>query len=712
MYRDYLPGLIIGAFLAFFGRLRALHDHALANVEDHHDSSSRSAVAESLRLHAAQRVVATLDPDLPFFEACAPSQTCARNLHEPARDRLLADPRDGVADPLPESRPRAAYDRAAALDAVRSGACAPSAAVPRGLARPGTRDDAPCAYAWTAEGRPPAAPAPPPPAAGPFAERLRDTVGAALGAGASARVYWTVADASRARPSPTKIRPSASAAPATACVVACERGAAAAARAADALAAAAARLLRDVAVIAAAGDDWRPELNHSLPPRRRAADEDSLLRCLVAEGARDADARRRRGCGDGDLAAAAARGARRLAAARRRPASSTLETVVSHEHPAILSGSTVVHVRGGDDDLDAADDVKAGGRGGGSATTPYASIARVAKELQLWEGADDGFGDAYYAVGRHRRYVAVEDSLFATRPPARETGRPTSKARPVSARFGRWLPPDFHAGEKLALVAFNLALAAYFTGRVAVLPAGLHFEKFYYLWEFVDVEAFFEPLGVQFRESNFLNHPRLQVRGAASMGRVTVLGDGRVAAAAVEDVGRDYDARAALGARYYAATDLGRRLPYLVANEDPRVRDADVLYLDMDATMTNALVFPERLCFVKGPQSRSGHGCLRDGKVEDWLGLFYDLGAWCSFETKTLRGLNLITASDDCAAKRAEDARRGRLDRIAPVANRTRPGKFIARGGEAAIARKMQDQKYAALRAERGGLRAEPNEFG
>ena len=246
-----------------------------------------------------------------------------------------------------------------------------------------------------------------------------------------------------------------------------------------------------------------------------------------------------------------------------------------------------------------------------------------------------------------------------------------------------------------------------------MLPAGLHFEKFYYLWEFVDVEAFFEPLGVQFRESNFLNHPRLQVRGAASMGRVTVLGDGRVAAAAVEDVGRDYDARAALGARYYAATDLGRRLPYLVANEDPRVRDADVLYLDMDATMTNALVFPERLCFVKGPQSRSGHGCLRDGKVEDWLGLFYDLGAWCSFETKTLRGLNLITASDDCAAKRAEDARRGRLDRIAPVANRTRPGKFIARGGEAAIARKMQDQKYAALRAERVGVpRAEPNEFG
>ena len=96
MYRDYLPGLIIGAFLAFFGRLRALHDHALANVEDHHDSSSRSAVAESLRLHAAQRVIATLDPDLPFFEACAPSQTCARNLHEPGVASRKTGPLYGI----------------------------------------------------------------------------------------------------------------------------------------------------------------------------------------------------------------------------------------------------------------------------------------------------------------------------------------------------------------------------------------------------------------------------------------------------------------------------------------------------------------------------------------------------------------------------------------------------------------------------------------
>ncbi|KAH8059236.1 hypothetical protein JL721_9331 [Aureococcus anophagefferens] len=666
MYRDYLPGLIIGAFLAFFGRLRALHDHALANVEDHHDSSSRSAVAESLRLHAAQRVVATLDPDLPFFEACAPSQTCARNLHEPARDRLLADPRDGVADPLPEAWPRAAYGRAAALDAVRSGACAPSAAVPRGLARPGTRTT----RRASPDGRgPPRPPPPPPPAAGPFAERLRDTVGAALGAARGARLLDRRRRDAR-RPPP--VLP----------------GLRAIGRANEAPGVAAAAVAVTVGVAAASAPGrvvvaWRPEDAAAAELCERAP-----LRAAFASGPRCATPTRG---GAGAAATATSPRAARAALGGSPPRDAVrlldAETVVSHEHPAILSGSTVVHVRGGDDDLDAADD-----------------------ELQLWEGADDGFGDAYYAVGRHRRYVAVEDSLFATRPPARETARPTSKARPVSARFGRWLPPDFHAGEKLALVAFNLALAAYFTGRVAVLPAGLHFEKFYYLWEFVDVEAFFGPLGVQFRESNFLNHPRLQVRGAASMGRVTVLGDGRVAAAAVEDVGRDYDARAALGARYYAATDLGRRLP--IWSRRTRWPGTGVLYLDMDATMTNALVFPERLCFVKGPQSRSGHGCLRDGKVEDWLGLFYDLGAWCSFETKTLRGLNLITASDDCAAKRAEDARRGRLDRIAPVANRTRPGKFIARGGEAAIARKMQDQRYAALRAERGGLRAEPNEFG
>ncbi|KAH8092309.1 hypothetical protein JL720_5277 [Aureococcus anophagefferens] len=641
---------------------------------DHHDSSSRSAVAESLRLHAAQRVVATLDPDLPFFEACAPSQTCARNLHEPARDRLWRT-RDGAADPLPESWPRAAYDRAAALDAVRSGACAPSAAVPRGLARPGTRDDAPRRVRLDGRGPPPpAAPALAPPAAGPFAERLRDTVGAALGAGASARVYWTVADASRAAAVAEFFQ-------AYARLVAPNE--------APGVAAAAVAVTVGVDAASAPGRvvvAWRPEGAaaaelcerrrwRGVPPRlaklqteavqaeRRGSGDARVKFAARSAGAgacrhaaawatvaaflsaprrtraRDADARRRRGCGDGDLAAAAARAALG-ASPRATPSASDAETVVSHEHPAILSGSTVVHVRGGDDDLDAADDVKAGGRGGGSATTPYASIARVAKELQLWEGADDGFGDAYYAVGRHRRYVAVEDSLRDAAAGA-GNGRPTSKARPVSARFGRWLPPDFHAGEKLALVAFNLALAAYFTGRVAVLPAGLHFEKFYYLWEFVDV------------------------RGAASMGRVTVLGDGRVAAAAVEDVGRDYDARAALGARYYAATDLGRRLPYLVANEDPRVRDADVFYLDMDATMTNALVFPERLCFVKGPQSRSGHGCLRDGKVEDWLGLFYDL-------------------------------------RVAGQ---------VHRGGEAAIARKMQDRVRGAARGA-GGLRAEPNEFG
>ena len=56
----------------------------------------QAAVAESLRLHAAQRVIATLDPDLPFFEACAPSQTCARNLHEPGVASRKTGPLYGI----------------------------------------------------------------------------------------------------------------------------------------------------------------------------------------------------------------------------------------------------------------------------------------------------------------------------------------------------------------------------------------------------------------------------------------------------------------------------------------------------------------------------------------------------------------------------------------------------------------------------------------
>ena len=47
------------------------------------------------------------------------------------------------------------------------------------------------------------------------------------------------------------------------------------------------------------------------------------------------------------------------------------EQVVSHEHPSILSGATVaMHVRASNDDLTAANDIRAGSRGGGLATTP------------------------------------------------------------------------------------------------------------------------------------------------------------------------------------------------------------------------------------------------------------------------------------------------------------------------------------------------------
>ena len=57
-------------------------------------------------------------------------------------------------------------------------------------------------------------------------------------------------------------------------------------------------------------------------------------------------------------------------------------------------------------------------------------------------GADDGSGDAYSAGGRHRRYVAVEDSLFATPPPARETARgDVEGSAGFRSMFGRAIVP-------------------------------------------------------------------------------------------------------------------------------------------------------------------------------------------------------------------------------------------------------------------------------
>ena len=121
----------------------------------------------------------------------------------------------------------------------------------------------------------------------------------------------------------------------------------------------------------------------------------------------------------------------------------------------------------------------------------------------------------------------------------------------------------------------------YFTGRVAVLPAALHFEKYYYLWEVLDCvvtklhgafnvqflcaqrgagvllnmlskfwrirgyptqwlvtaqvldfESYGE-LAVFFRETHFLAHPRLQTGPSPTAARATLRADGSVAVAAV-----------------------------------------------------------------------------------------------------------------------------------------------------------------------------------
>ena len=100
--------------------------------------------------------------------------------------------------------------------------------------------------------------------------------------------------------------------------------------------------------------------------------------------------------------------------------------------------------------------------------------------------------------------MAVEDTLIAT------------------------MPPNFHNGERLGTACLSLLAVAYFTGRVAVLPAALHFEKYYYLWEFIDVEQ--SVLKVHFRESHFLSKARSHARRGVNAARVQVREDGTVSA--------------------------------------------------------------------------------------------------------------------------------------------------------------------------------------
>ena len=78
-----------------------------------------------------------------------------------------------------------------------------------------------------------------------------------------------------------------------------------------------------------------------------------------------------------------------------------------------------------------------------------------------------------------------------------------------------------------------------------------------------------------------------------------------------------------------------------------------------------------------------------------WLGLLYDHYGHCTFEAHALRGLGLVTASDDCHAKRIEDARRMRLFDIDP-GNRSlvveKP-----RGGEAALPAGHEERRRAVV---------------
>ena len=340
------------------------------------------------------------------------------------------------------------------------------------------------------------------------------------------------------------------------------------------------------------------------------------------------------------------------------------EQVVSHEHPSILSGATVaIHVRSGNDDLTAANDIRAGSRGGGLATTPYASVLRVAKELGVYPGAIDEFGNRdYFRVDatQHRKYVAVEDTLIAT------------------------MPPNFHNGERLGTACLSLLAIAYFTGRVAVLPAALHFEKYYYLWEFIDVER--SPLKVHFRESHFLSKARSHARRGVNAARVQVREDGTVSVSRVLDDDAD-DANARVYSRPEQLDPMA--LAVAAATRDDVAVDADVLYLNVDDSVQiswrfsrrhwlicaqvdeipthNALATPHRACTFRPPWRSNGKGCASSGKgAPPWLGLLYDAYGHCTFEAHALRGLGLVTASDDCHAKRWEDARRMRLFDIDP----------------------------------------------
>lgn len=295
------------------------------------------------------------------------------------------------------------------------------------------------------------------------------------------------------------------------------------------------------------------------------------------------------------------------------------ETIVSQEHPVVFPRTVAVHVRGGDDPFPG--HVHKGNRGGGDATVPFVSIARLAKELGLWREPRSSRG---------RRFVALEDYALPS------------------------TPPDFHSGDKLVLILFNLVALAFLTRRTLVVPAFLHFEKHFYGFEFVDLDHLASSLGVDSRPSRFFAPDGL------SQARIALSPDGAVGVQ-TSSARRWYqpDADRRTGARQNPSGLLRKRLLFAVANEDDLATNADVLFVDLDAPhQLNTLAFPERACLAKF--LRHPPDCERYGRVESWLSALHARLRYCSWDASHLRTLNLLAASDDCTARRADDDRRRR----------------------------------------------------
>eukprot|EP00633_Aureoumbra_lagunensis_P005792 CAMPEP_0197325032 /NCGR_PEP_ID=MMETSP0891-20130614/71443_1 /TAXON_ID=44058 ORGANISM="Aureoumbra lagunensis, Strain CCMP1510" /NCGR_SAMPLE_ID=MMETSP0891 /ASSEMBLY_ACC=CAM_ASM_000534 /LENGTH=362 /DNA_ID=CAMNT_0042817929 /DNA_START=697 /DNA_END=1785 /DNA_ORIENTATION=+ len=303
--------------------------------------------------------------------------------------------------------------------------------------------------------------------------------------------------------------------------------------------------------------------------------------------------------------------------------------VVSSEMPVVHGTTVAVHIRrGDDDDLYVTKQVERGTSYGGESTTPFLSVARIAKELGVWPGAH-----CYYCaqIGK-KKFLALEDSLLFT------------------------LPPDFHAGEKYILITFNLLLLGLLTNRVVLLPAIIQFEKFFYATEYFDY-----PEQAPIRESNFF---RLATRrddtwSQTTSARIILRADGSVGISSNDQ--QDVWYAADLDTFAYDPlmnkdNHLRKRILVAAANEHPSAASADILFLDIDSTKNNELIFPELACFYR--YTFSGRLCSQFRKVETWISSFWDQTEFCTPEARNLRFLNLISPSDDCRAKRIEDYRR------------------------------------------------------